>query len=74
MAQAQLAARQPITSYWDLAQKLTTIDDCMTWCNNKGLLGTQHDCQCESHCRIVKRTRYPGKNIVASTSCQYTYQ
>lgn len=48
-----------ISSYWELAQQLTSIDTTMAWCINNGLLAQSRMCSCGSACRKVARTRYP---------------
>lgn len=49
MAQVQVAAGRPptnVVTYWDLPQKVSTVDDTITWCHSKKLLATQYTCQC----------------------------
>ena len=68
MAQAQVTtSQQAVTSYWDLAQQLSGIDATICWCQNRGLLFSQKDCHCGRSCRVVKRSRYPGKFPAKST-------
>ncbi len=59
-------AQVQITSYWDLAIELKDIDSTIAWCRGRGMLSTRHDCAtiCGRSCRIVKRTRYPGKIVL----------
>ena len=33
----------------------------IAWCKNRELLAIQRDCVCGCDCRVVKKTRCPGK-------------